>query len=175
PDVFGVAALVLRVVLADGMIEDLHRLARRNALARERTGSKLVEILFAGPSPAQRGDLAALANEAFHGRYAGWRAASNPSLWLLARLIGGAPADHGTLLSFLFFDPAFTAAAATLGHTHARSLSLGVPAVALIATKAPPSSPPGSTTTPHPTGVRFAQGSLATVSRTAESSSASTL
>lgn len=43
-------------------------------------------------------------------------------MWLLDRLIGGDPDDHGNLLSYLFFDPAFTARAAELGHAHARAL-----------------------------------------------------
>ncbi|TQF68465.1 phospholipase [Rhodococcus spelaei] len=116
PDVYAVAALSLRVLLADRMIEDLHRLADRTG----RPGPR-VDVLFAGPPPERRGDIAALADEAFRTRYSGLGAKRNPSLWVLDRLIGGDPDDHGNLLSYLFFDPAFTAPAAALGLEHARS------------------------------------------------------
>ena len=124
---YAVTALALRVLLADRMIEDLHRLARRNALARGDVGVNPIDILFAGPSAAQRGDIAALANRVFRGRHSGARVAEDPPLWLLGRFIGGEEPDHGNLLSYLFFDPAFTSAAAALGLAHARSRSTESP------------------------------------------------
>ncbi|WP_305094435.1 hypothetical protein [Prescottella sp. R16] len=41
-------------------------------------------------------------------------------MWMLSRLIGGDPDDHGNLLSYLFFDPAFTRRAVRLGRRHTR-------------------------------------------------------
>ncbi|WP_430335026.1 patatin-like phospholipase family protein [Rhodococcus sp. ACT016] len=113
PDVYAVAALTMRVLLADRMIEDLHRLADRGRSAAA------IDVAFAGPPAGRRGDIAALADDAFHARYGKLGAARNPSMWLLSRLIGGDPDDHGNLLSYLFFDPAFTRRAATLGRSHA--------------------------------------------------------
>lgn len=114
-DVYAVGALMLRVLLADRMIEDLHRLTSGHH-------RDPVDVVFAGPPPDRRGDIAALADEVFSTHYTGLGGVRNPSMWLLDRLIGGDPDDHGNLLSYLFFDPAFTARAAELGHAHARAL-----------------------------------------------------
>ncbi|WP_137725340.1 patatin-like phospholipase family protein [Prescottella subtropica] len=113
PDVYAVGALAMRVLLADRMIEDLHRLAG---------APDPVDIVFAGPPADRRGDIAALADDAFRTRYGTFGMARNPSMWMLSRLIGGDPDDHGNLLSYLFFDPAFTRRAARLGRRHARHL-----------------------------------------------------
>lgn len=126
PDVFGAAALTLRAVLADRMIEDLHKLERRNAAAPknpESSENKVVEFKFAGPSPEQAGEIAALADRIFREEFEGLRGLQNPWLSLLARLIGGESADRGDLLSFLFFDPTFTTEAAKLGLAAAQSSS----------------------------------------------------
>src|SRR5207253_5711808 len=115
PDVFGQAALALRVLLADRMIEDLHRLLGINQLLEEQPDLaryRHIDVLFAGPSSAQADDLGTLANQVFHRDYSGIRASRDRSLWLLNRLIGGAAASHGDLLSSLFFDSAFTRPAA---------------------------------------------------------------
>jgi NTE family protein len=127
PDVFGQAALALQVQLADRMIEDLHRLQSINLLVREQPDLaryRHIDVQFAGPSPARAHDLGTLANCVFHRNYSGIRASRDRSLWLLNRLIGGAAASHGDLLSFLFFDSAFTSPAADLGHQQA-SAQLG--------------------------------------------------
>lgn len=116
PDVYAVAALALRVLLADRMIEDLHHLSER----RPPGTPGRVAVHFAGPPADRRGDISALADAVFHDRYAGLGGARNPSMWLLARLFGGDPDDHGNLLSYLFFDPAFTRRVAELGRSHAR-------------------------------------------------------
>lgn len=117
PDVYAVAALALRVLLADRMIEDMHRLSERNF---PEFPGRCIDVLFAGPPADRRGDISALADDVFHDRYAGLGGARNPPMWLLSRLFGGDPDDHGNLLSYLFFDPAFTCRVAELGRTHAR-------------------------------------------------------
>ncbi|MET4613332.1 NTE family protein [Rhodococcus sp. PvR044] len=116
PDVFGAAALSLRAMLADRMIEDLRAIERRNKRAHPYPDKPYrIDFTFAGPSLDRAGEIAALADEVFREQFACLRGAQNPSLWALARLIGGEAADRGDLLSFLFFDPAFTEAAAELG------------------------------------------------------------
>ncbi|MFE3289425.1 patatin-like phospholipase family protein [Rhodococcus sp. NPDC059234] len=116
PDVFGAAALALRAMLADRMIEDLHAIERRNTRAHPYPRKPYrIGFTFAGPSPDRAGDIAALADEVFRDEFEGLRCGRDPSLWALARLIGGEAADRGDLLSFLFFDPAFTRRAAELG------------------------------------------------------------
>jgi NTE family protein len=117
PDLYSVVALALRVLLADRMVEGLHRLSERTFPGFP---GHRVDVLFTGPPADRRGDISALADAAFHHRYAGLGAARNPSMWMLDRLIGGDPDDHGNLLSYLFFDPAFTGPVAELGRMHAR-------------------------------------------------------
>ncbi|MFC7449682.1 patatin-like phospholipase family protein [Rhodococcus daqingensis] len=118
PDVFGAAALALRAMLADRMIEDLTAIERRNKRAHPYPKKPYrIGVTFAGPSPGRPGEIAALADRVFREEFACLRGANNPALWALARLIGGEAADRGDLLSFLFFDPAFTRQAADLGRT----------------------------------------------------------
>ncbi|MDG3016865.1 patatin-like phospholipase family protein [Speluncibacter jeojiensis] len=120
PDVYAVAALSLRVLMADRMIEDLHRLEEWNAGLEPGAASRAVEVIFAGPAAGERGDISALADAEFHRRYGGLGGLRSPSMWILERLIGGDPDDHGNLLSYLFFDSGFTDAVAKLGGRHAR-------------------------------------------------------
>ncbi|WP_072751918.1 patatin-like phospholipase family protein [Rhodococcus maanshanensis] len=116
PDVFGAVALSMRAMLADRMIEDLRAIERRNEIARAYPKiARHIDFIFAGPSLDRAGEIAALADEVFREKFACLRGTQNPSLWALARLIGGEAADRGDLLSFLFFDPAFAQAAADLG------------------------------------------------------------
>jgi NTE family protein len=118
PDVFAQAWLAVRVLLGDRMIEDLKRMAQVDGQVTGGTaaaGQRPIPVLFAGPEPGSYSGLGDLAVERYRARYGGLRGAANPSLWLLNRLIGGSPEDHGGLLSFLFFDEAFTAPAVRLG------------------------------------------------------------
>ncbi|WP_331281129.1 patatin-like phospholipase family protein [Rhodococcus sp. UNC363MFTsu5.1] len=116
PDVFGAAALSMRAMLADRMIEDLRAIERRNKIARDYPEiARQIDFIFAGPSLDRAGEIAALADRVFRELFACLRGTQNPALWALARLIGGEAADRGDLLSFLFFDPAFAREAAKLG------------------------------------------------------------
>ncbi len=52
PDLFNTAAVILRAMLADRMVEDLHRLESRNAEARAHPEAVLyrhIDVEFAGP------------------------------------------------------------------------------------------------------------------------------
>lgn len=113
PDLYAVTALTLRSLLADRMIEDLRRLSVTTAT------DEATEIVFAGPPDAHRNAIAELAQDVFRRYYRGVRAGRSPTLWLLTRLIGGRPEDHGNLLSYLFYDSEFTTRAAHLGRVHA--------------------------------------------------------
>ncbi len=122
PDVPAVAGLAVRSLLADRMVEDLRVLSRVNRLlAAGATGTayRPVRFRFAGPGPGQADDLARLASERYRRAYGGLKAVRNPPLALLERLVGGSPEDNGELLSYLFFDGAFTGPAAALGAEHA--------------------------------------------------------
>lgn len=125
PDVFGAAALILRALLSDRMIEDLHQLEVRNdRLMRIRaagvdsadvTSDREIRVRFAGPSLDQAYDLGRLAYDVYSRKAAGVGGLRHPWLSVLGRLAGGTREDHGDLLSFLLFDPDFTSAAAELG------------------------------------------------------------
>ena len=123
PDLFNAAGVILRAMLADRMVEDLHRLEAHNTTAHADSGAgpyRHIDVAFAGPPLERAGALAVLAGEVLRERYGGLRRLRNPRLSVLARLIGG-QTDHGAeLLSFLFFDPAFTTPAAALGRADGR-------------------------------------------------------
>jgi len=126
PDAYAVAALALRIVLGAGVTEDLRTLRAVNTEIDRGADTRhsRVGTWFAGPPADRATELAGLAAEVRRREYGGLRALRNPSLLVLERLVGGAVPDtdltHGAeLLSFLFFDPAFAAAAADLGAAHA--------------------------------------------------------
>ncbi len=123
PDVFRATAVSLQALMGDRMVEDLRTLSTVNELVA--AGAKVdryrrVRFLFAGPPSGEADAIGRLANDVFRATYAGLGAVRNPTLWALGRLIGGRDSDHGELLSFLFFDSAFTTPAAALGAEHAR-------------------------------------------------------
>ena len=127
PDVFAVAAVTLRSLLADRMVEDLHTLATVNELVggrRSLAGRVSVPFLFAGPPANQAGAVGALADDVVRSSFSGLHGFRLPDEWLLDRLVGGGAADHGELLSFLLFTGEFTRPAAALGARHTRA-SLG--------------------------------------------------
>ncbi|MBW0101486.1 patatin-like phospholipase family protein, partial [Pseudonocardia sp. KRD291] len=124
PDVFAAGALALRILLGGAVTDDLRALLAVNAQARAVSADPhdLVDVWFAGPPADRATDLATLANAVFRRGFRGRRAMRSPGLWALDRAIGGSDADHGELLSFLFFDPTFAEAAIALGAEHAALL-----------------------------------------------------
>ena len=125
PDLFNTAAVILRAMLADRMVEDLHRLESRNAQAHSDTRAEApyrhIDVQFVGPPLDRANSLAVLADEILQHRFRGLGRLRNPQLSLLARLFGGAATTQpGDLLSFLFFDPAFTRPASALGRADGR-------------------------------------------------------
>jgi NTE family protein len=126
PDVFDAVGVILRAMLVDRMVEDLHRLESRNVTAgTSETHFRHIEAEFAGPPREGVDALAVLAGQVLQRRSGGLRRLQNPQLGSLARLVGGASADRADLLSFLLFDPAFTSRAVELGRADGR---LGAPA-----------------------------------------------
>ncbi len=123
PDIASSSAQLLRSALSDRMVEDLHNLQTVNRLAAANPACppyRPVPFLFGGPAQHQAGEIARTAQRVFETEFSGpFAAFRDPGLWFLSRLIGGSAADHGELLSYLYFDRAFTAAAAKLGVAHA--------------------------------------------------------
>jgi len=124
PDMWGAAGHLLRGALSDRMVEDLHTLAQVNGLAAKRPatgrGKHVVPFVFAGPqSEADAVAIGETAESVFRRNFGGLPRLGRRDLALLSRLVGGTPREHGELLSYLFFDPAFTVKAAELGAEHA--------------------------------------------------------
>jgi len=134
PPDFGDGALhVLQASLVDPLIEDLRMLGNVNAFfaepeqapqaqryreARGKPPYRPVPYLFI--APGRRGAIGELAMSVFHERYGGVKGLRSPDYPLLNRLLGGESPTHGELLSYLFFDPEFLEALATMGRDDAR-------------------------------------------------------
>lgn len=128
-DVFTGAALVLRSLLADRMIEDLRTLATVNELlpGNRQTRYRTIPFVFAGPQPDQSGELAALADTCFDSDDSVVDQFQHRDIRQLRRLLGGSTGARGELLTFLLFDACFTGPAAALGATHARGKATAAP------------------------------------------------
>ena len=120
---------LLDVVLVDRMVEDLRTLRTVNKLVRAADGGPgdacgYVEVpnLFVGP--ARREELGELALDVFAGLGAKERLSPTSAaaeLGLLRRLLASTDGPRsGDLLSYLFFHPGFSAAAAERGYVDAR-------------------------------------------------------
>ncbi len=81
---------------------------------------QVVRSSLTRPAAKQEGELGARAEVEFERHVGAAGALRHSDLWLLSRLIGGSHANHGELLSYLFFDRAFTTVAAQLGAKHAQ-------------------------------------------------------
>jgi NTE family protein len=132
PD-FGVSGLhLLQGALADPLIEDMRKLgdintfysddvrspaAVRHRAAHGRPPYRRVPYIFVAPRAP--GAIAALAARVFDSRYGGLKGIRSPDLAVLNRLLGGASAAHGELLSYLLFDPHFIAGLIAMGQEDA--------------------------------------------------------
>ncbi len=115
PDIADGAGQLLQAVLVDPLVNDVNSLARGN---RE-TGPRTIPYIFvAPPTPDAVGRLAA---DTFNEHYRGARGLlRSRDVTLLGRAgSGGRDADHGELLSYLFFAGEFTRALADLGRADA--------------------------------------------------------
>jgi NTE family protein len=135
PDIDDVIVRLLDAALVDRMVEDLHSLAMINTLVDHAdtttsSGRPLRLIPFLAVGPAERGTLAALAEEVFEqhrrrsrGLVPALRAAE---LHLLGRILAGDGPRRGDLYSYLYFDPEFIEASIELGRSDAQALFAGV-------------------------------------------------
>ncbi|WP_241962404.1 hypothetical protein [Rhodococcus opacus] len=81
PDLFNAAAVILRAMLANRMVEDLHRVEARNAEAHTRAGPcRHIAVEFAGPPLDRASSLAVLAEEILRRWFRGLRRLRNPQL-----------------------------------------------------------------------------------------------
>ena len=129
PDIDDTLVRVMDAALVDRMVEDVKTLARTNQLVRaadQALGAPSLPyavVPFLVVTPAERGTLAQLATEVF-GRRAGAlggvrRLLRDPTMRLLGRVLDGDGSRRGDLLSYLYFDPEFAAAAIECGRRDA--------------------------------------------------------
>ncbi|MEV4419809.1 patatin-like phospholipase family protein [Patulibacter sp. NPDC049589] len=126
PRLADVTANILDGLLVDQVADDLHRLAAINSFMVEDGGGPTASaraarterlargkpayrrIPYALVAPAERGRIAAIAEQVFGERYTGLKGLRSPDLPVLSRILGGGRSRaRGELLSFLLFDERF--------------------------------------------------------------------
>lgn len=136
PDVDDTLVRVMDAAMVDRMVEDLHTLAKVNALVGPAGGKaatvrphSVVPYLAVGPS--ERGTRGLLAAEVFERSRRGVRGAARAlrqsEMRLLGRLLLGDGPRRGDLLSYLYFDPDFIEASIEVGQRDAAALFEGAP------------------------------------------------
>jgi NTE family protein len=121
PDAIDGAGHLTQAILADPLYNDVQTLARLNAVARD--GGEAVpyeEIPYIFVAPDHRERIGQVAAEVFEEHYTGLRHFSSRRLRLLGRLLDArSSAQHGELLSYLFFAKEFVDALVELGQDDA--------------------------------------------------------
>ncbi|MDQ6839098.1 MAG: hypothetical protein M3137_12410, partial [Actinomycetota bacterium] len=126
------ALQLLHSTLVDTMTEDVRRLGKTNLLAAQgsdlgplvehrqtdgRAAYRKVPYMFIAPST--RSALGDAASAVFTRRFGGLRGLRAPDLAMLSRLLGGQSEQHGELISYVFFEPAFHHEVIALGRDDA--------------------------------------------------------
>jgi NTE family protein len=117
------------------MAEDLRALARTNRLVQAAgpgaTTLPYAVVPFLAIGPEDRGSLAQVASEVFSRRVGALSSARrllrDPTMRVMGRLLDGDGDRRGDLLSYLYFDPEFAAAAIELGQRDVAAVFAGVP------------------------------------------------
>jgi NTE family protein len=117
PDAIDGVGHLTQAILADPLYHDVQTLARLNAVARKGgKGLSYEEIPYIFVTPGHRERIGELAAEVFAKHYGGLRNFGSRRLRFLGRLLNvGASAQHGELLSYLFFAEEFVDALFKLG------------------------------------------------------------
>ena len=118
PDLFEASAQVMQALITDRLSDDMRELAAENVPDGDE--HKVIPYVFV--APAERDELGAIAAKVWREHYSGARGLlRDRDLSLLGRFVaGGDDAQHGELLSFLFFAPEFADELVALGQRHAR-------------------------------------------------------
>ncbi len=130
PDLLEGAAQLIQAVLVDPLVGDVRTLARINEMLSDassegvtaherRTGRRRIPYILIAPEDPD--EIGRLATEVYRQRFSSPLAlARSPNLATLGRLTGaGLDADHGELLSYLFFTGEFTSRLIELGRRDA--------------------------------------------------------
>lgn len=133
PDFADGALQLLQATLVDPLLEDIRRLGTTNLLVRSgHTPAALAEhrgvdgkppyrrVPYMFIAPRTRGALGDIASSVFARRFSGYRGLRAPDLAVLSRLLGGQSEQHGELISYLLFEPAFHEEIIALGRRDAQ-------------------------------------------------------
>jgi NTE family protein len=120
PDVYEGGAQVMQALLIDRLVDDIRDLAAENVPDGDE--HELIPYVFV--APRKRDEIGAIAARVWNERYSGVRGlVRDRDLALIGRFVaGGDDAEHGELLSLLFFSPEFARELVELGRTHARDV-----------------------------------------------------
>jgi NTE family protein len=129
PDLFEASAQVMQALIVDRLVDDIRELVAENVPNGDGDGEKVIPYVFV--APRERDEIGAVAARIWNERYSGVRGlARDRDLSLLGRFVaGGDDAEHGELLSFLFFSPEFARELIELGQRDARDWLAGNPEV----------------------------------------------
>lgn len=132
PDVGDGALHLLEGALVDPLIDDMRTLGNVNLFfARtEAVGARAYraargkapyrEVPYVFVAPGHRGAVGEAAARVWRRRFGGLARLRDPDFVLLNQLLGGMSANHGELLSLLFFDPVFHEELIEMGREDAR-------------------------------------------------------
>jgi NTE family protein len=136
PRLADVAANAVDGLLVDQVRDDIRRMVAINgffaedatggpspaarAYRRSRGRPPYRRVSYALVAPEKRGELGAIAERVFQRRYGGLRGLRAPDYPVISRVLGGRTRSRGELLSFLLFDPEFTAELIEAGRRDAR-------------------------------------------------------
>jgi NTE family protein len=118
PDLFEASAQVMQALITDRLSDDMRELAAENM--PDGDDHRVIPYVFV--APAKRDELGEIASRVWREHYSGAGGLlRDRDLSLLGRFVaGGDDAQHGELLSFLFFAPEFADELVSLGQRHAR-------------------------------------------------------
>ncbi|MDQ2726436.1 MAG: patatin-like phospholipase family protein [Actinomycetota bacterium] len=132
PDFADGAVQLLHATLVDPMTEDVRRLGKTNLMVPEgRTRTPLRDhrraegrapyrqVPYMFVAPRTRGAVGDIASAVFARRFGGYRGLRDPDMAVLSRLLGGQSEQHGELISYVLFEPAFHEELIALGRRDA--------------------------------------------------------
>ena len=136
PSIADVAANVLDGMLVDQVAQDVRRMALINSFFVEDLATGTLHsprsyrlarghapyrpVSYALVSPRRSGEIGRIAQRVFHRRYGGWSRFRDIDYTVISRILGSSSQARGELLSFLLFDPEFTAELIELGRRDAQ-------------------------------------------------------
>lgn len=133
PDFADGAVQLLHATMVDPLTEDVRRLGKTNlllrsgptpeALAEHRRTARQPpyrEVPYMFIAPHTRDAVGDIASDVFARHFSGHRGLRAPDMAILSRLLGGQSEQHGEIISYVLFEPAFHTELMALGRRDAR-------------------------------------------------------